>query len=202
MATALKTGPVERSPRCRELEEDQVIVIPGVDFATYEKIDELLQDAPVRFKFLHNELQIMSPIGRDHELIKSNISTMIEAYCFEKKIFFDTRGMETLKVPDERGGEPDESYTFTRGQNLPDMVIESVITSAGINGLEFYRGWKIPEVWIWQRDHLEVHALEGDGYIEVKESRLLPGIDLELIEQLAPEPFTYDVVNRFRKAIQ
>ena len=70
---------------------------------------------------------------------------------------------------EERGLEPDECYSL--GTELPaerpDLAIEVVWTSGGIDKLDIYRKLGVPEVWIWHREKITVHALRGESYIEL-----------------------------------
>src|SRR4051812_45138813 len=89
--------------------EQNTIVIEGVSWETYLQMDELLDDAPVRIKWADDRLEIMSPISRHHELIKSNIGRMIEAFCRRRGHFFQITGSATMRKERQRGGEPDDS---------------------------------------------------------------------------------------------
>ncbi|MDA0814723.1 MAG: hypothetical protein O3C21_20290, partial [Verrucomicrobia bacterium] len=58
-------------------ESDQCIVLEGVSWDGYVRIDEVLGESrSVRLKFADDRLEIMSP-SRSHEHIKSNIGRMI-----------------------------------------------------------------------------------------------------------------------------
>jgi hypothetical protein len=43
----------------------------------------------------------------------------------------------------------------------------------------------VPEVWFWRRQALEIFALDGHGvaYEAVSQSRLLPSLDIALLER-------------------
>lgn len=181
--------------------DENVIVIPGVRWEAYLQMDELLEDAPVRMKWCDELLEIMSPISRRHEHIKSNIGSMIELYCRRQGLFFQTEGSSTLRKEHQRGGEPDESYIFARGKETADLVIEAALSSGGLDKLDFYRPLEIPEVWIWQDGKLSVHAFENGDYRPADKSRFLPGLDIAVIERLADEPYTSDALNAFEKAL-
>lgn len=92
-------------------------------------------DSASRGGYLH-QLEIVSPSCR-HESIKSNIGRMIELYCRRKRIFFQTEGSATLRREGRRGGDPVESYVFTKGNEAPDLVIEAALSRGGIDKLEF-----------------------------------------------------------------
>lgn len=61
----------------------------------------------------------------------------------------------------------------------PDLAIEVIWTSGGIEKLEVYRGLGVGEVWIW-RDHvIEVHLLRDGAYHRADRSQLLPDFHLD-----------------------
>lgn len=84
----------------------------------------------------------------------------------------------------KRGVEPDECYVIGEIPNRrrPHLAIEVVWTSGGLGKLDIYRGLGVPEVWIWKRGRIGVHALRGRGprrrYEEIDATEVLPGIDL------------------------
>jgi Uma2 family endonuclease len=181
--------------------EQNTIVIEGVSWDTYLQMDELLDDAPVRMKWADDRLEIRSPISRHHELIKANIGRMITAFCRRKGLFFQITGSATMRKERLRGGEPDDSYIFSRGQEATDLVIEAALSSGGIDKLDFFRPLEVPEVWIWQDGALQVFAFRDGDYERVTASRFLPGLDLALIERLAEHPYTSDALDEFERAL-
>jgi Uma2 family endonuclease len=84
----------------------------------------------------------------------------------------------------QAGAEPDESWCIGLEKEFPDLVLEIALTSGGVNELEIYRRFGIPEVWIWRRNKLEMSALgSADQYEPSPESRLLPGLDVARVER-------------------
>ncbi len=185
-----------------ELLDEQRIVLFGIDWSGYLQIDEILGDErSVRLKFSDGQLEIMSP-SRRHEHIKSNIGRMIELYCRREKIFFQTEGSATLRREGRRGGEPDESYIFTKGSEEAELVIEAALSSGGIDKLDFYRPLGIPEVWIWESGQLRVHVLTGGEYQLASQSQFLPGLDLALVERLADSDYTSEALDAFEAGLK
>jgi Uma2 family endonuclease len=181
--------------------EHDTIVIEGVSWETYLRIDELLEDASVRMKWADDCLEMRSPISRRHERIKANIGRMIEAFCRRHRLFRIT-GSATLRKEYQRGGEPDDSFIFTRGQEPTDLVIEVALSSGGIDKLDFFRPLEVPEVWVWQDGALHVFAFRNGDYERVAASRFLPGLDLSLVERLAEHPYTSDALDEFGRALE
>lgn len=103
--------------------------------------------AVVKLAYLDGTAEIM-PIGREHEDFKSTIVRLIEAYMDAKSIRFYKRGRPSLGNK-ELGArnEPDESYNLDNPKSYPDLVIEVIFTSGGVNKLEGYRRMGVREVW-------------------------------------------------------
>ncbi|HUH04433.1 MAG TPA: Uma2 family endonuclease [Kofleriaceae bacterium] len=167
---------------------DHRIVLHGVPWSHYEIMLAIRGDAPVpRMAYLKGELELMSP-SRDHEMIKSRIRQLVEAYATAMDIELWPVGSWTIKsAPRERGVEPDECYTVgdPRDKDRPDLAIEVIWTSGGIGKLEIYRGLGVPEVWQWHDRHMRVFLLEDAGYREAEHSLLLPQLDIPLVARLA-----------------
>ena len=84
----------------------------------------------------------------------------------------------------QAGAEPDESWCIGEEKEFPDLVLEIALTSGGIDKLEIYRRFKVPEVWLYRRNQLEIFALNSSGrYSKVQKSRLLRSLDIQLIER-------------------
>jgi Uma2 family endonuclease len=59
-------------------------------------------------------------------------------------------------------------------KEFPDIAIEVVKTSGGINKLEVYQGLEVPEVWFWKNDRFSVYCLRDSHYEQVVRSEFLP----------------------------
>ena len=64
-------------------------------------------------------------------------------------------------------------------------MLEIALTSGGVSKLEVYRRFQVPEAWFWRRNGLEIFALRPDesSYERVSQSRLLPQLDVALLER-------------------
>ena len=112
-------------------------------------------------------------------------------FCQEHRIPWSAYGNWTLDDESEAAGaEPDECYVFDpdpKRRPRPDLAIEVIRTSGGLDKLEIYRRLCVREVWFWRADAIAVHALAPAGYELQLRSGCLPGIDLA--PQLsAPDP--------------
>ncbi len=195
---ALSVRPGEYIPTA-----DQRVVVYGVSWAQYEAHLAMRGERSVpRIAYLRGTLELMSP-SRDHERITSWIGRLIEVYAEEHEIQLAPYRSWTLKHPEEAGAEPDECYVFgeDEAKQQPDLVIEVVWTSGGIEKLEIYRALGIAEVWFWIDDRIEVHAFRDGRYERADRSRWLPGLDLVLLCSFLDRPFV-DAKREFRAAIR
>jgi Uma2 family endonuclease len=184
-------------------DHDDFVVLRGASWADYERILAIRGDAPVpRITFLRGVLELMSP-SKAHESIKSAIGRLVEAWCIEKGVDITPFGSWTLQDPAaERGAEPDECYIVgDRDADRPDLAIEVVWTSGGIDKLEVYRKLRVREVWIHEAGALHLFALRGDRYEPLTASEVLTGIDHGLLcTFVAVRPMT-QAVRAFREAL-
>src|SRR5207237_4818123 len=163
------------------VQEDNIVVLHNATWADYQRVMEMRGDhsAP-RVAYLEGAREIMTP-SQPHESLKSRVGQLVEVWCLEHGVEFNTYGSWTIEDKAvERGAEPDECYVFGEFHETtrPDLAIEVVWTSGGLNKLEIYRKLGVREVWFWRRGRLTVHALRGDTYLEIPASEILSGIDL------------------------
>jgi Uma2 family endonuclease len=183
---------------------DQRLVTYGVPWSHYEAQLALRGDAPVpRIAYLEGALELMSP-SKEHERIKSYIGRLVEAYALEQGIDLSPYGAWTLKSPPNQGGlEPDECYLVGDQDKLaPDLAIEVVWTSGGIDKLEIYRRLGVGEVWFWKASRIEVHVLRQGLYEATDRSSLLPELDLALLCSFLDRPTALQAVKAFREAVR
>ena len=183
---------------------DRCVTLHSVSWEQFETIESALEGiAGVRLTYLDGILDIMTPLSPEHEDFKSTIGRLLEAYLREKGVRFYVRGGPTLgsRVVGARG-EPDESYNLETKKAVPDIAIEVVITSGGVNKLTKYKRWHVPEVWFWQKGQLSVYHLRDEEYKEITRSEFVPELDLALLVAKANMSDQYDAVNEFIQAIR
>jgi Uma2 family endonuclease len=165
---------------------DQRVILRNVPWSEYEALCAIRgDDAGPRMTYLEGTLEIMSP-GRRHEHVKTLIARLIEAYADERGIPLLGFGSETYrKEAVKRGLEPDECYCVGDEKDLPDVAIEVVSTSGGIDKLEVYRGLGVPEVWFWVEGRFHLFTIGAEGYQPAARSRFLPELDTDAVAALA-----------------
>ena len=180
--------PVQRRAPAQDRSERRMLLGPATweQFKTLQNYFE--QWGGARVSYLDGTIQLMT-ISFEHESRKSLLGFLLEAYLIEEEIEFFGHASTTLESEIKKAGkEPDESYSFHTLKKHPDLAIEIAITSGGIDTLEIYRRWKIPEVWIWQRDVLHVFQLRGGQYARAAASSHFPRLDLALLAKCACVP--------------
>lgn len=199
MPAVIRPAPVSETDSAPALERDHLLVIDDASWGMYLDLDSKFQDTSTRVSYSNRRIDIRT-LSTDHERIKGNLAHLIAAHCFDEGIEFVSQGSATLRIDFKHGKEPDDSFIFgTESKTRPDLVVEIVLTSGGIDKLEFYAPLQIPEVWVWESAGLVAYALDGSRYRRVKKSRLLPKFDLVLAGDLATATRTSQAVREFRK---
>jgi Uma2 family endonuclease len=167
-------------------EPEQRVVYCAISWNRYLAFDkELGDDRPgPRLYYLDSELEIMTT-SNEHERIKKCIGGCMEDYFLETGIEIMPRGQATMRLAlKQAGAEPDESWCIGQEKEFPDPVLEIALTSGGVNKLEVYGRFAVPEVWFWPRNKLEIFTRGNSGASEPSpKSRLLPSLDIALLER-------------------
>lgn len=186
---------------------DHFVTLHGVGFRDYEAVLEMRGDRSVpRITYLSGELELMTP-SRYHEADKKRFARLLEAWAEEVGTELEGVGSWTLKSSkEERGAEPDECYTVGRvatdNDDHPDLAVEVIWTSGGIDKLEVYRKLGVREVWFYERGALRFFVLRGEQYEPAARSELLLGFDKELFIRCMAEPTQADAVRALRAALR
>jgi Uma2 family endonuclease len=182
------------------------MLFPGLTWQQFKMVEPLLEVPGVRLSFLDGVLEIRRMPGRKHEVWKERIGALLEAYMEYIEIDFTPTGSMTLERESTLvKREADKSYELGSDRERPDLAIEIVVTSGGINKLEAYKRLQIPEVWFWQNGRLSLHHLRTTEtesfYEEINRSELLPGLDLELLKRCINLPNHTQSLKEFRQAL-
>ena len=185
--------------------DDQFVVLHDVDWKTYCALRELFDGPGVRMTYLRGALEIMSP-SRRHEGYKTRIARLIELYALETDVPLLGYGSTTFKKAlEERGLEPDECYVLDRDltdDDYPDIALEVVLRSGGIDKLEVYRGLGVREVWFWHKGGFRLFALGASGYAEVSRSELLPSLDFDMLASFAEQADQHEALKSYRDQLR
>jgi Uma2 family endonuclease len=184
---------------------DQVIVLRGIPFEQYEALCDAREKATVRMAYLDGDLEIMSP-SRSHEAWKTLLARLIEAYAEERGLRLAGFGSETYRKETKQAGlEADESYCVGEEKPFPDLALEVVLTSGGVDRLEIYRRLGVPEVWYLSRKGITVFRLAERRYEVRTRSTLFPELDLQDLWRITTEtpPIEQtEAVRSFRRSLR
>jgi len=184
---------------------DHFVYLRNVSWSEYEAVLAMRGESSVpRITYLEGVLELMSP-SRYHEIDKTRLARLLETWAEQKRIRLEGIGSWTLKNrKEERGAEPDECYMIDRvpvsDDDRPDIAIEVVWTSGGIDKLEVYRKLGVREVWFYERGTLRFFTLRESAYSEIARSELLPEADPALFVRCMAEPSQSDAIIALRAA--
>ncbi|MDZ7967098.1 MAG: Uma2 family endonuclease [Nostoc sp. DedSLP03] len=183
------------------------LLFEGMTWREFKAVEQLLDRPGYRLSFLDGVLEIRRMPGEPHETVKERIGALLELYLLKAGFDFTPTGSMTLEsetVAVKR--EADKSYKLAPGRMLPDLAIEVVFSSGGINKLDAYKRLKIKEVWFWEDGVLEVYHLRGEGntlhYEKVSNSEEVKGIDLDLLLRCMNMVNHVEALKTFQQALQ
>ncbi|MDZ8261432.1 Uma2 family endonuclease [Nostoc sp. ChiQUE01b] len=187
--------------------KESPLLFEGMTWREFKAVEQLLDRPGYRLSFLDGILEIRRMPGEAHETVKKRIAALLQLYLLMAGFDFTPTGSMTLEsetVAVKR--EADESYKLAPGRMLPDLAIEVVFSSGGINKLDAYKRLKIKEVWFWEDGVLEVYHLRGEGntlhYEKVSSSEEVKGIDLDLLLRCMNMVNHVEAIKTFQQALQ
>ncbi|MEQ8973440.1 MAG: Uma2 family endonuclease [Coleofasciculus sp. C1-SOL-03] len=187
--------------------KESPLLFEGMTWREFKAVEQLLDRPGYRLSFLDGVLEIRRMSGEPQETVKERIGALLELYLLIAGFDFTPTGSMTLEsegVAVKR--EADESYKLAPGRTHPDLAIEVLFTSGGINKLEVYKRLKIKEVWFWEDGVLELYHLREEGktlhYEQIKSSEEVRGIDLDLLLRFINMVNHVDAIKNFQKALQ
>jgi Uma2 family endonuclease len=189
--------------------DQQTLVLPGrYNWQHFRTLQTWGGSTPgLKITYLDGIIELMTT-GKPHERIKKLIAILIEAYCSELGIRFFPSGNATCEAEAKGASfDPDESYCFETDKDYPDLAIEVIFTSGGIDKLEKYRRFNISEVWFWQNNSLTIHTLsksEDDNltYITAEKSRWFPDLDVAVFSDCIRLEDAFDARQQFLNALK
>ncbi|MEM8676217.1 MAG: Uma2 family endonuclease [Cyanobacteria bacterium P01_G01_bin.67] len=145
------------------LKQDLTLSFSGMTWEDYEKFNAA-EYSGYRTSFLNGVITLMSP-SQNHEVIKDFIFLLVVTYCDVFDLNYYPTGSTTYKdIQKQVGKEPDASFCFGSLKQVPDLAIEVIFSSGGINDLNEYQKLGVKEVWFWINNQLEIYVLVHDIY--------------------------------------
>lgn len=185
---------------------EQRLVLEGISWQQYDALVALFinQLPALRMTYLEGTLELKTT-SPEHERLKKTIARLIEAFAEELDLDLNGYGSATFrKEAAARGLEPDECYCLGELHEVPDIALEIVITSGGVDKLKVYKGLGVQEVWFWQNQQLRIYGLvnEESGYQALETSQCLPQLDVALLAIYVDRPSQTQAVKAYRQALR
>jgi len=185
---------------------EQRLVLEGISWQQYDALVALFinQFPALRMTYLEGTLELMTT-SPEHERLKKAIARLIETFAEELDLDLNGYGSATFrKEVVARGLEPDECYCLGELHEVPNIALEIVLTSGGIDKLEVYKGLGVQEVWFWQNQHMRIYGLvDGEiGYKSLETSQCLPQLDVALLASYVDRPSQTQAVKAYRQALR
>lgn len=163
---------------------DRRLVVRG-GWAHFQLIQQgLSAQSNIRLTYFGGNIEIFMP-GQIHECFGELIGTLLTLFFLSKGIPFFPMGSTTQTQEGIGSLEPDKSFSIGTQKSRPDLAIEVVVTSGGLQKLDLYHVLGIPEVWFWEDGVLRLYHLRENGYDRVAQSELeeLNAMKLDLFQQ-------------------
>lgn len=196
----------------------QHVLLRDVTWQEFETIiDELGEHRATRIAYDRGVLEIMAPLP-EHEDNKEIISDLVKALLEELDIEFRSLGSTTFKKQSmAQGIEPDQCFYIKNESKIrgkkrldltqdppPDLALEIDITSR--NHASIYEAFKVPELWRFDKEKLQINLLQGGSYVESKQSLNFPNLPLiQIIPQYLEQSRTAGrnaTLKAFRRWVQ
>jgi Uma2 family endonuclease len=184
---------------------DQLVIVKG-DWAKFKLIQQGCAESPgIRVSYFDGIIEIVTP-ARPHEIFSDIFHVLLSLYLLHQGIDFLGTGSADQEAEGIAAAQPDRSYCIGGIKPIPDLSIEIVFSSGGVNKLEHYRAIGVPEVWFWEDDVLALYHLRPSGYERIDRSEL-PGLnelDLHVFKRclLVGETSTAAAMKEFNTYLQ
>jgi Uma2 family endonuclease len=156
--------------------EPQHLLLRGVDWETYCKLRDALQERHLRLTYDRGNLELMT-LSLAHERYGSLLGRMIETLTLELGLPLQSAGSTTLDREDlDRGVEADRCYYLEHEPHVrnkeeidltieppPDLAVEIDVSRSSLKRLAIYAALRIPEVWRFDQEKLWIYRLGSDG---------------------------------------
>ena len=180
----------------------QTALFQGVSWAELEALDKKLAGTRARVTYLNGTLELVTVLPPVIGEQQKTLALLLQAYLRRKGIRFYGKGSTTIGMK-ELGArkEPDESYCLGERKSILDLALEVTVSSGGVEVLEIYRRIGVQEVWFWEDGIIEIYALCSERYELIRQSELLPELDIRSLEYHSRMADQYDAVDAFLESL-
>ena len=192
---------------------EERILLHDVTWETYEQLLANYENSSgPRFTYDRGVLEIMSP-SSEHEELNDVFKLLVNALAEEWGIEARGFGSTTFRREDiSRGFEPDSCFYIQSVGSIkgatrldlavhppPDLLIEIDITHPSLDKFPLYAAAGVPEVWHYDGRALKILRLEGDDYVETRESAAFNRLTDDVLTRFIEESRTMSRLDWLRR---
>jgi Uma2 family endonuclease len=184
MTVTTESPPTQSSTAQTKRLDDRLITLKG-DWAHFKMIQQgCEQNSGTQLFYFDGTIEILMP-GRPHEIFSHIIGYLLSCFLAHQGILFSALGSANQEAEGTAASQPDQSYCIGSVKPIPDLSIEVVFTSGGIDKLQRYQAIGVPEVWFWEDGTLRLYHLRDNGYESIEQSELegLKTLDLSILKR-------------------
>ena len=205
----------------RKVQGGQAIVLTGVSWDVYQILLKTLfeEHLHARTTYDRGRFEVM-PTSRLHEIIKSLLARMLEAWADALNIPYNFGGEMSCEREDLQCGlQPDECYWIRNAARVsgkteldftvdppPDLVLEVEISHSVLSRFPILAQLGVPEVWRCNGKTLQIGLLQAEGdYLWGETSVNLPGLPIAELNRYLQQIGTLDhaiIIRNFRAWLQ
>ncbi len=168
--------------------------VPWVDYV--ELIGGMENQNGLRITYLKGGLEIMSPLP-NHEKYKELLSDLARLISDETGVALEKLGSTTFNQEWlDNGVEPDTCFYIQNADKIigknridlavdppPDIAVEIDISHRSTTKLKIYEELRVPEIWLYDEQHLQILLLTEAGYVDSLTSQSFPFLTSEALTQ-------------------
>lgn len=173
-----------------EVPAGQSVLFHNISWTDFENIlEELGEHRGTRITYNQGTLEIMAPLP-EHEFDKELLSDLVKIILEELDLERECFGSTTFKNQSmAQGIEPDQcfyikNHLLMRGKTRvdltvdppPDLAIEIDLTSK--TQISTYAALGVPELWIYEKNQLQIYTLQDGKYIQSVMSPNFPNLPI------------------------
>jgi Uma2 family endonuclease len=196
-------------------QQSQQVVLHSISWQTYQAmLADMGDHRSSRLAYDRGTLEITIPSDL-HEFIKRLLERMVTTLTEELNLKVRSVGSVTLNREDlAQGVKPDSGFYIQnasqiRGRKLdletdppPDLIVEVDVTSSSLRRLEIYQRLRIPEVWRWTSQSVEIIHFQNGEHAICEDSLAFPMLPAEMIQRFLEAGKDADDDNEMIRSLQ
>ena len=173
------------------------IIVPDVSWDNYQQlVAEVNNQTGVRLTFDRGSLEIMSPLPV-HEKYKEFLLRLMDRLSTLMGFDLESLGSTTFNQEWlDNGVEPDTCFYIKNAAKIigknridlavdppPDIAVEIDISHRSTTKLKIYEELRVPEIWLYDEQKLQILLLTETGYADSPTSQSFPFLTSEALTQ-------------------